>query len=287
MVPAYTLGQTLLKIDEVSLAFGDVKKNPDGTIATAEKLCLYGVNAEVKDIIVPGQTTGQVIALLGPSGMGKTQLFRIIAGLNNPTTGSVLIGPEQVPVQKGMVGVVPQNYPLFEHRRVLGNLTRAGMQGGMKRAEAKAKAMQYLAKFQLTEQARHWPCQLSGGQRQRVAIIRQRMCSKHFLLMDEPFSGLDTLMLEEVIKMIREDASADELNTIIVITHDVTAAVSVADSLWVLGRDREKDGSIVPGAYIKYTYNLIDEDLAWQPDIMHTARFLKFVSDIKLLFHEL
>lgn len=285
---SYEFGETLLQIKDVSLAFGPVKYDPDGSMVSADKLVLYNVNAQVKNIIRPGMNQGQVVGFLGPSGIGKTQLFRIIAGLQAPTQGEVLVNSNAEPVKAGMVGVVPQNYKLFRHRRVLGNLVRAGCKGGMSKKDAKSKAYELLERFKLADRAKHWPYQLSGGQRQRVAIIQQLMCSKHFLLMDEPFSGLDVLMLDEVLSLVREVATSDELNTIIVVTHDVTAAVACADTLWLMGRDADPDtGMKLPGAHIVEEINLIDQGLAWQPDIVETPEFLTFVKDVKKRFRTL
>lgn len=277
----YTLHETLLKIEDVSLAFGKVIKNAQGEITNAEKLVLHRVNAEIKNIVRPGMSQGQVVGFLGPSGIGKTQLFKIIAGLKKPTTGRVLINADATPVRAGMVGVVPQHYPLFLHRNVLTNLLIAGKATGMARANAVEKAMGLLERFGLADKANAWPEELSGGQRQRACICQQMMCSSHFLLMDEPFSGLDVGMLTQVINLVKEVSTADELNTIIVVTHDTTAAMLVSDHLWLMGRDRDANGQVIPGAYIKDEINLINEGFAWRDDLADDPRFLKFVSDMK------
>src|SRR5260370_30305200 len=105
--------------------------------------------------------------------------------------------------------------------------------------------------------------------------------------MDEPFSGLDVIMEAKVCELINEIASLDELNTIIVVTHDVTAAASVADHLWLMGRDRDEQGNIIPGAHIQETYDLIERDLCWHPGITSTPVFLEFVPDAKDRFNTL
>lgn len=272
MPPSYKYGETILKIDHVSLAF-------DGN------LVLRDVNAEVRDIIREDCTQGQVVGFLGPSGIGKTQLFRIIAGLNAPTSGQVLVN-SGTPVEAGMVGVVAQNYPLFEHRTIYGNLLLAARQGDKNRGQAKDRVMDYLRRLDMVEQAQLYPAQISGGQRQRVAIVQQLLCGDHFLLMDEPFSGLDPVMTARVCELIHEIADLDELNTIIVVTHDVAAAASVADHLWLMGRERE-NGAFVPGARIVETYDLIERDLCWHPEIADSGRFLDFVREVKNRFQTL
>ncbi|MEQ1839941.1 MAG: ATP-binding cassette domain-containing protein [Verrucomicrobiales bacterium] len=109
----YSYDGSILRVKDLHLAFG-------------ESVILKGVNFEIKNVVRPGMEQGQVLAILGPSGIGKTQIFRSIAGLDIPTAtvkGSVTIGETHaVPVRAGLVGVVSQHYPLFKHRKVLENL---------------------------------------------------------------------------------------------------------------------------------------------------------------------
>jgi len=270
----YNLGETLLKIDNVCLDY-------EGTSV------LKNVSAEIKNITRPGITTGQIIGFLGPSGSGKTQLFRIIAGLNPPTSGKVTLLGKEEHVGAGEVGVVAQNYPLFEHRTVLSNLILAAKQKEKSTKVAKDKARELLSQFDLLDRALCYPAQLSGGQRQRCAILQQILCSEHFLLLDEPFSGLDLIMLEKTGKLLSKIAAMHDLNTIIVITHDITAAASISDHLWVLGKDRGADGVHVPGSRILKEYNLIERGLAWEPDIVTSPLLMDFVRDLKDEFRNL
>src|SRR5262249_28414973 len=202
------------------------------------------------------------------------QLFRIIAGLNKPTSGRVTINGQDRPVQAAEVGVVAQDYPLFEHRTVLSNLLWAAAQKEDDDKVARDKALQYLNDVELIDKARLCAVQLSGGQRQRCAIIQQILCSEHFLLMDEPFSGLDLLMLERTCALIQKVAGMDELNTIIVVTHDVTAAASVADHLWLMGRAHDRAGNPLPGSHILATHDLIERDPCWHPGTCTHPKFL-------------
>lgn len=275
MSAAYTLNETLVKVENVSLQLGGNQ-------------ILRDVNAEIKNIVRPGYTQGQVIGFLGPSGIGKTQLLKILAGLQKePYSGQVLITEKCIPVKPGMVGVVTQNYLLFENYTVLKNLIVAASRTGRGYTEAKKKAHDILERFSLKDRANLYPAQLSGGQRQRIAIAQQLLCSEHFLLMDEPFSGLDPLMKDNVCKLITEVASSDELNTIIVVSHDISATTSIADTLWLMGRDRDENGRIIPGARLKEVYNLIDMGLAWHEDIELTQAFSDFVREIKGKFRTL
>lgn len=270
----YEVKECLLRFDNLSQTLGD-------------KVILRDVDGQICNIHRPGMQQGQVVALLGPSGIGKTRLFRLIAGLDQPDTGAVLVGDPGKPVKRGEVGVVAQNYPLFRHRTVLGNLIVAGRQAGMDKAVAKQKAEKLLTDFGLSEHGSKYPVQLSGGQRQRVAIAQQFMCSEHFLLMDEPFSGLDLNAIETVVEMITSIAASDELKTFIIVTHDITAALEVADTVWVLGRDRTESGEVIPGARIQRTYNLIDLGLAWRHGITNDPAFVSLMQEIREIYPKL
>jgi polar amino acid transport system ATP-binding protein/sulfate transport system ATP-binding protein len=270
----HELRETLLSVDHVSVAYGG---NP----------ILRDVNIDIKDLHRPGLTQGQVVGLLGPSGIGKTTLFRVLAGLEQPDSGQVRVTTELKPVQRGMVGVVAQNYPLFAHRTVLGNLLVAGKQGGLSSTESREKAHSLLKRFGIEEHGEKYPSQLSGGQRQRVAIAQQFMCSEGFLLMDEPFSGLDLVAQENVIRFIQEMASLHELETFVLVTHDISAAIAVSDTLWLLGRDRDADGNIIPGARVQKTYNLIERGLCYQENITTMPEYMELRREIREIFPKL
>jgi ABC-type nitrate/sulfonate/bicarbonate transport system ATPase subunit len=274
VTPAYTFGETLLRIEDVSLEYQG-------------RSVLKNVNAEVKNIIVPGKNQGQVVGFLGPSGIGKTQLFRIIAGLNRPTSGRVVLNGNDRPVRAGEVGVVAQSYPLFEHRTVFSNLMLAAEQGGLKGPHDEEQVDYYAREFDLTDRLFAYPAQLSGGQRQRTAIIQQLLTGGHFVLMDEPFSGLDLLILEKTCNLITRIAGLHELNTIIVVTHDVTAAALVSDHIWLMGRDTGPDGKKQPGARIVKEYNLIERGLAWRPDLATRPELTDFTREVKNEFRNL
>lgn len=270
----YELKDVLVRIDKVSLSYGDVQ-------------ILRDVDAEVRDIVRPGCTQGQVVGILGPSGIGKTQLSRIMSGLQSPSSGRVLIGTKGEPVHSGLVGVVAQNYPLLRHRTVLGNLVVAARQSGLGAEAARDKAMEYLKRFELEARASYYPSQLSGGQRQRVAIIQQLLCSEHYLIMDEPFTGLDPIMKDKTCELVSQVASLHEENTIFIVAHDIAALVSVSDTLWLLGRDRDEKGAPVPGSRIQAKYDLIERGLAWNPGISSTPQFASFLVEVKERFRTL
>lgn len=261
---------TLLKVENVSLTLGGNQ-------------ILKDVNMEIKDI----SGHGQVVGILGPSGIGKTWFSKILAGLYVPNSGKVLITERGIPVRRGMVGVVTQNYRLFKNYTVLKNLITAARQTGIPHGEAKKKSYTMLDKFNLRDKAGLYPEELSGGQRQRIAIGQQLLCSEHFLLMDEPFTGLDPLMKDNVCELITDVASSDELNTILIITHDIPEAIACADHILMMGRDRDASGNIIPGARFVEVYDLIERDLAWHKDIKLTPEFSSFDRELRAKFREL
>jgi len=163
---------------------------------------------------------------------------------------------------------------LFARRTIRGNLHVAGKQAGLSSTQIRAKADEVLKRFGIEEHTAKYPSQLSGGQRQRqrVAIAQQFMYSEHLLLMDEPFSGLDLIAQQRVMGFIQEMVASDELKTFILVTHDISAALQVCDTIWVLGRDRDKDGNVIPGARIEATYDLIERGLLLSGEYHHDAR---------------
>lgn len=265
---AYSKGECLLQIHSISLSYG-------------EKLILRDIDLIVNNITRPGMQQGQVVALLGPSGVGKTQLFRCIAGLQKPSAGFVSQPNKSTePVKAGEVGVVFQNYPLLKHRTVWSNLKLAASRHG----EKDEKITQLLERFGLVAHKDKYPHQLSGGQRQRVAIIQQMLCNTHFILMDEPFSGLDVRMKHEVCRFIQEVAMVDELNTTIFTTHDIDTACMIADTVWVMGFEEDAQRNKIPGARVIQTFDLIERGLAWNPQAMSHPNFTPTVREIMALF---
>lgn len=267
---AYTRDETLLQVNSLSVNYS--------------LPILRDVKFEIRDVKRPGLTQGQKVAILAPSGMGKTQLFKRLSGLLPPSSGHVLIGADRQPVRAGMVGMVPQNYLLFAHRTIGSSLNLAASMQERDTQMAKGKVLEILADFGLSDKVNAYPAELSGGQRQRASIAEQLLSSDHFLLMDEPFSGLDIMSKRKTCEIINRTAARDELNTIIFSTHDIESAVMIADTVLVLGRDKDTKGHPIPGAKVQREIDLIDRDLAWHEDVERMPNFAATVSEIKELF---
>ena len=263
-------GSVLLDVQNVGLTLGG-------------NLILKDLSFRILDRVRPGVVTGQIAALLGPSGVGKTRLLRILAGLDAPDEGSVC-GPEGAPLVAGSVGVVFQNYPLLRHRTVEQNLVLAGQALGRSAAESKDRAEHLLKEFGLTNRAQVYPAQLSGGQRQRVAIAQQLMKDRPLLLLDEPFSGLDPAALVNVVKLLIEVAHMHEANSLIIVTHDIRAALLASDMVFMLGRTGGPQGK---GAQIMHTFDMVERGLAWREDVEQDPKFVALEQEIKGLFRHL
>lgn len=268
MIP-YTTNGVLLHIDHVSLALGG-------------RPILRDVSATVHDLVRDGCTQGQVICFLGPSGIGKTRLARLMAGLDAPTSGEITLGHDR-PVHKGLVGMVAQQYTLFDYMTVWENLAVAAKQGAHGTGWP-LRAMELMDALGLRQYKDYYPNAISGGTRQRVAIVRQLLCSEHYLILDEPFSGLDVIMKRRACDLITKVANLHELNTIIVVTHDVTEGMSVADTVWLMGLERDAAGAFIHGARLVENYDLAAEGLCWRPDIATDPVFLSRVADVKARF---
>jgi sulfate/thiosulfate transport system ATP-binding protein len=183
---------------------------------------------------------GSMTALLGPSGSGKSTLLRVIAGLEEPDAGQVLLGADDVthrPARARGVGMVFQHYAAFKHMTVWDNVAfglkvrkRAG-------AEVSKRVHELLELVQLEGFARRYPAQLSGGQRQRMALARALAVEPQVLLLDEPFGALDARVRKELRAWLRR--LHDEVHvTTIIVTHDQEEAMEVAGQIVVVNHGR-------------------------------------------------
>jgi ABC-type nitrate/sulfonate/bicarbonate transport system ATPase subunit len=233
-----------------------------------DKKILKDINFDIHNITRPNMTQGQIIALVGQSGIGKTSLFRSLAGFEKPTSGEILIGLEQKPVKIGNVGVVTQSYNLLEHLKVKGNLLLTGRK--LEEVEALASEFDMLKHFD------KFPAQLSGGQRQRIAILQQVLKDNDFILLDEPFSGLDPIMLKKTVSLIQRTSTMSEMKTFIIVSHDLLNCSALADTIFLLTKPVETEG-----ASINYKYDLAEMGLAWTPDIKKNKMLYDIIEDIE------
>jgi sulfate/thiosulfate transport system ATP-binding protein len=189
---------------------------------------------------------GSLTALLGPSGSGKSTLLRVIAGLEEPDTGTVLIGGENAtakPPQKRGVGFVFQHYAAFKHMTVFENVAFGLRIRRWQKPKVRARVNELLNLVQLDGLANRYPSQLSGGQRQRMALARALAVEPQVLLLDEPFGALDAKVRKELRSWLRRLHDDVHVTTIFV-THDQEEAMDIAKQLVVMNNGRiEQSGT--------------------------------------------
>lgn len=193
-----------------------------------DKHALKSVSFDVHD--------GEFLTILGPSGCGKTTLLRILIGLLEPTSGQILKDgvniTNRAPSERGM-GIVFQNYALFENMTVLGNVEYAMRIKKAEKASARERALEIIEHMGLSEHANKRPASLSGGQQQRVAIARTLVLKPDVILFDEPMSALDVATRLQLRKVIK-DIQAEYGTTMIYITHDQEEAFAMSDRIMVM-----------------------------------------------------
>jgi ABC-type nitrate/sulfonate/bicarbonate transport system ATPase subunit len=176
---------------------------------------------------------GEFVAVIGPSGCGKTTLFQILAGLERPDGGEVLIDGRRAASRLGTCAFMPQRDGLLPWRRTIDNVTIGLELAGLGRAAARERAGPLLERFGLGGFETAWPWQLSGGMRQRAAFLRTVLLGKPAMLLDEPFGALDGITRSELQQWLLEVWS-EVGSTVLLITHDVAEAVFLADRVYVM-----------------------------------------------------
>jgi sulfate transport system ATP-binding protein len=205
----------VITAQDISKRFGDFE-------------ALHGVSLEIP--------SGSLTALLGPSGSGKSTLLRVIAGLEVPDSGTVVIDGREataLPPQKRGIGFVFQHYAAFKHMSVRENVAFGLKVRKRPKAEVDARVKELLGIVGLAGYADRYPSQLSGGQRQRMALARALAVEPSVLLLDEPFGALDAKVRAELREWLRR--LHDEVHvTTVLVTHDQEEAMAIADRIAVL-----------------------------------------------------
>ena len=177
---------------------------------------------------------GEVVAVVGPSGCGKSTLLELVAGLQEPDAGRVLVEHgESAAERRAACAFMPQHDLLLPWRDAIGNAALALECAGVQRGEARRRAAPLFDRFGLGQFERARPSELSGGMRQRVAFLRTLLVGRPVLLLDEPFGALDSITRGSMQDWLA-DALAAEPRTVLLVTHDVDEALVLADRVAVL-----------------------------------------------------
>lgn len=216
-VPLQTRGPATVEFRRVYRTFGR---------GTASHPVLTGIDLHL--------AAGETVAVLGPSGSGKSTLLRLLAGLDTPTAGTVLVDGEPVRDTDRRAAVVFQDARLMAWRTLASNVA-FGLPAGMPRAERRAEVARWLDVVGLDGFGRHRPSQVSGGMAQRAALARALIRGPGVLLLDEPFAALDALTrlrMQDLLDEVRGAAPT----TVLLVTHDVDEAIQLADRIALLSQ---------------------------------------------------
>ena len=186
----------------------------------------------VKDISLTLKK-GELVSLLGPSGVGKTTLFQMLSGLEEPDSGQIYIQDENVTGVSGKVGYMQQKDLLLPHKTVLDNVCIPLKLKGISKKIARDQALSHFTEFRLMGAENKYPFQISGGMRQRAALLRTYLFNGELLLLDEPFSALDSITKGKLYKWFRE-IMIQYHSSVFLITHDIEEAIFLSDRIYIM-----------------------------------------------------
>lgn len=185
------------------------------------------------DDITLNVAPGTFVSLIGPSGCGKSTLFSLLVGLDRPDGGRILLDGIEHEKLLGRSAYMPQRDALLPWLRIIDNVAVGLTGSGLRRREARRRALPLLERFGLAEFASHYPSQLSGGMRQRVAFLRTVLTGRPLLFLDEPFGALDSVTRQDMQAWLL-DVWDETGATVLLVTHDVAEAVYLSDTVHVL-----------------------------------------------------
>ena len=192
----------------------------------------FGTKNVLKDVSIELES-GEVVALIGVSGGGKTTLFNILSGIYAPDNGKVFLNGEDITGEPGKISYMLQKDLLFPHKKVIDNVSLPLVLKGAGKKEAREQAYGLFETFGIDGTQYSYPNELSGGMRQRAAFLRTYLSSNGVALLDEPFSALDTLTKSKLHQWYLETIEKISLSTLF-ITHDIDEAIVLSDRIYIL-----------------------------------------------------
>ncbi len=198
----------------------------------------YGGRKIIEDISIHVDR-GEMVSLLGVSGIGKTTLFNVASGLEAPDEGKVYLNGEDMTGVAGKVGYMQQSDLLLPFKKIAENAAIPLILSGSDKKSAVKKAEEILSEFGLGEYKDCYPAQLSGGMRQRAALARTFLYAKDAVLLDEPFSALDAMTRSDMQTWFRQKVRTHGLSTLF-ITHDINEAILLSDRIYIMSGEPGK-----------------------------------------------
>jgi len=221
-------------------------KNKDSQITAIE-----GIDLDIEK--------GEICAVIGPSGGGKSTLLKVLAGIIKDYEGNVLIDGKGVNPQTNRIGFIPQNYGLVKWKTAEENIFLSAKIKDKRRNVDKDYYEEILRKLKIHDLKNRYPSELSGGQRQRISIARSFLLKPNLLLMDEPFSALDTMTREEVQELFLEVWKENRVTTVLV-THDIREAIYLGNKVVVVSSSPGKVIRIIKNPLFGKCYSELGEE---------------------------
>lgn len=227
----------------------------------------YDGNKIIEEISV-SLFSGELVSILGLSGIGKTTLFNILSGLEYPDSGRVLLSGKEITGKTGLCSYMQQKDLLLPFKTVLDNVALPLLLRGESKKAAREKAASYFEEFGLAGYEKNYPDSLSGGMRQRAAVLRSYLFSGEIMLMDEPFSALDAITKSAMHEWYRE-ISARHSTSSFLITHDIDEAILLSDRIYIMAGS---PGKIEAEFVISSSFGRRDSEFAMSEEFLHYKR---------------
>ncbi len=244
-----------------------------GEIMPKEKLKVSNITVKFNDKpmiedISAILNKGEIVSILGTSGVGKTTLFNVIAGLIIPDTGTVELDGENIIGKSGKISYMLQKDLLLPFKTIIDNVSLPLILKGESKVNARKRAGEYFSQFGLEGMENRYPNELSGGMKQRAAFLRTYMFSNEIALLDEPFSALDTITKYKMHAWYLDIVK--KLNmSILFITHDIDEAILISDRIYIMSG---KPGKIISEIKVEMDRTSSNEDIAMSEKFLNYKR---------------
>ena len=224
----------------------------------------YSGNKILQDVNIH-LNDGEIISIIGPSGIGKSTLFNILSGIESPDNGKILLSEKDITSKVGKVAYMPQRDLLLPYKNIIDNVSLPLLFNNKSKKEARKEALPLFKTFDLENSEYKYPHELSGGMKQRAALLRTYLCFKEVALLDEPFSALDAITKSKMHKWYLELMKQIMISTIF-ITHDIDEAIYLSDRIYILnGKPAKVTNEII-----------IERDSSSKKDFLLNDKFLKY-----------